>query len=277
MKQSIVQIDAFTDVKYHGNPAAVCLLDPSNTEVSDKWMQSIAMEMNLAETAFLVEVSKAPAIYNLRWFTPFVEVDLCGHATLAAAHMLWENGEVKRDVSIQFQTRSGALHARYPVLSERIVLDFPAEPAIETPDDDRLLESLGIENCNVTFVGKNRFDWLVAVSSSETLIGLTPDMLAISKLPSRGVIVTSPPPELDATYEYDFMSRFFAPAAGVPEDPVTGSAHCCLAHYWSERLGLTSMVGYQASQRGGYVGVEIIGDRVLLFGKAVTTLRGELV
>ena len=257
----IATIDAFTDRPFSGNPAAVCLLD---RECSDSWMQSVAMEMNLAETAFL---SPAADGFDLRWFTSALEVDLCGHATLAAAHLLWETGRLPMEAQARFHTRSGLLTA---VRSSRAIeLDFPAERATAAEAHPLLREALGVE---LSYIGRNRMDWLVEVSDAAVLRGLRPDMRGLGQVPGRGIIVTS---HSDVP-EYDFLSRFFAPASGIDEDPVTGSAHCCLAPYWGERLGRSEMTGYQTSARGGVVGVRVEGARVKLIGRAVTVLSGEL-
>jgi PhzF family phenazine biosynthesis protein len=261
MGTRIVQVDAFTDRLFAGNPAAVCVLASSPP---DEWMRDVAREMNLSETAFLTPVEDG---YRLRWFTPAVEVDLCGHATIASAHVLWEDGHLPAGVRARFHTRSGLLLADRR--GEWIELDFPAthaEPA-ETPAG--LLEALGTD---AQFVGKNKFDYLVRVASEAVLRGLTPDHAQLRRIPVRGVIVTA----RSETPEFDFVSRFFAPGSGIDEDPVTGSAHCALGPYWSRELGKEEFTAYQASARGGVVRVTVRGNRVLLGGQAVTVLRGEL-
>jgi PhzF family phenazine biosynthesis protein len=263
MGQIVVQVDAFTDRAFGGNPAAVCILAAPREA---HWMQSVAMEMNLSETAFLVR--RDDGSYDLRWFTPAVEVDLCGHATLASAHVLWEEGRLGRDETARFHTRSGLLLAARR--GERIELDFPAKLEESIAPPEGLLAALGLAVAR--YVGKNKFDYLVEVESEAVVRGLKPDDRALAKLPVRGVIVTS----RAAARPYDFVSRFFAPGSGIAEDPVTGSAHCCLAPYWQERLGKDEMVGYQASARGGVVHVRVAGDRVMLGGQAVTVMRGEL-
>jgi predicted PhzF superfamily epimerase YddE/YHI9 len=260
--QRVVQVDAFTDRPYAGNPAAVCVL-PAARDV--EWMQRVAAEMNLAETAFLVR--RADGDFDLRWFTPQVEVDLCGHATLASAHVLWEERHLAPDAAARFHTRSGPLGARRG--GPGIELDFPSEPAEETPAPPLLADALG---CAVRWIGRNRMDVLVEVESEAVVRALAPDLGRLAQIPARGVIVTSRA-ERDGV---DFVSRFFAPQVGVPEDPVTGSAHCCLAPYWVPRLGRATLVGYQASARGGTVHTRLAGDRVVLGGAAVTVLRGEL-
>jgi predicted PhzF superfamily epimerase YddE/YHI9 len=262
MAVPIIQVDAFTDQAFRGNPAAVCILDAPR---DPGWMQDVAREMNLPETAFL---SPVPRGWQLRWFTPAVEVDLCGHATLAAAHALWESGRAVRDAGIAFHTRSGVLSARTD--GTWIELDFPAEPAVATAPPGRLAEALGVP---LVWVGRNRFDHLVQVESEAVVRKIVPDLAILRSLGGRGIIVTA----AGATTDHDFVSRFFAPAAGIDEDPVTGSAHCALGPFWAERLRRTSLIGYQASPRGGLVRVRVAGDRVKLGGHAVTVLRGELV
>lgn len=258
----LIQVDAFTDKPFAGNPAAVCVLsEPADAE----WMQKVAAEMNLSETAFLLEAEDG---FNLRWFTPAVEVDLCGHATLASAHVLWEFGYLEPAAQARFHTRSGLLTAERQ--GDWIELNFPAQPPEPASAPDLLREGLGVE---LKYVGKNQFDYLVEVGSEEIVREMQPDFGVLKKLPVRGVIVTS----LAASPEYDFVSRFFAPAAGVNEDPVTGSAHCCLAPFWNARLKKNEFVAYQASARGGVVRVRLAGERVCLGGQAVTVLRGELV
>ena len=262
MGQSIVQVDAFTATPFAGNPAAVCVLPEPR---DDRWMQDVAREMNLAETAFLTRQDDG---FNLRWFTPVVEVDLCGHATLASAHVLWETGHLKPSEQARFHTRSGLL------LAERkgawIEMDFPAKAEKAASAPPGLLQALGVTE---VYVGKNQFDYLVEVESEEIVRGVQPDFSRLVTVEARGVIVTS----RASSQGYDFVSRFFAPRVGVNEDPVTGSAHCCLAPYWCCKLGEDQLVGYQASPRGGVVRVRVGGDRVSLGGQAVTVLRGELV
>lgn len=261
MSLKIVQVDAFSDQPFHGNPAAVCLLP---TPRDDAWMQAVAREMNLSETAFLLRKETG---FQLRWFTPTVEVELCGHATLASAHALWEEGELAPDEIARFHTRSGLLTAERD--GEWIVLDFPAkpeEPALAPAD---LARALGVEP---TYIGRSHFDLLVELESEAAVRALNPDMGMLRAIPARGVIVTS---RAD-TPGFDFVSRFFAPRVGVDEDPVTGSAHCCLGPFWQKRLGQNSFTAYQASARGGTVQVEIRGDRVRLGGKAITVMRAEL-
>lgn len=262
MGLSITQVDAFTNKPFAGNPAAVCILrEPQDAD----WMQNVASEMNLSETAFLTRQSDG---FNLRWFTPAVEVDLCGHATLASAHVLWETNHLKPDEQARFYTRSGLLTADRK--GDWIEMNFPVKMEEAATAPAGLLESLGVE---ASYVGKNQFDYLVEVASEAAVRGIVPNFSLLGEVPARGVIVTS---RAD-TPGYDFISRFFAPQVGVNEDPVTGSAHCCLAPYWSRKLGRAELVGYQASPRGGVVRVRMNGDRVYLGGQAVTVLRGELV
>ncbi len=261
MATPLFQVDAFTGTPFRGNPAAVCLLARPREPA---WMQEVAAEMNLSETAFLAEQGDG---FELRWFTPTTEVDLCGHATLASAHVLWECGRKPATQKLRFYTRSGLLGAeRKP---EGIELNFPAEPARPASAPPELARALGVAP---RFVGKNRFDFLVEVDSEEALRQLNPDHALLARVTPRGVIVTS----RASSVPYDFVSRFFAPAAGINEDPVTGSAHCCLGPYWKERLGKEEFSAYQASKRGGTIRVRVAGPRVFLTGQAVTVLRGEL-
>jgi predicted PhzF superfamily epimerase YddE/YHI9 len=227
-------------------------------------MQSVAAEMNLSETAFLIS---KPGAWSLRWFTPKVEVDLCGHATLASAHALWEVGLLPPGEAARFDSRSGRLGARQ--IEGWIELDFPAtrEQACDAPE---VLAALGVSSAR--YVGRNKFDYIVELESENAVRSVDPDHVALRKLPVRGVMITSR--STDRTY--DFVSRFFAPGAGVDEDPVTGSAHCCLTPYWAERLNKRELVAFQASSRGGVLRVRLDGDRVKLAGRAVTVLRGEL-
>jgi PhzF family phenazine biosynthesis protein len=253
-------VDAFTEIPFRGNPAGVCI---ASERLPDKLMQSIAAELNHAETAFLAPV--ASNSFSLSWFTPIAEVELCGHATLAASHVLWETGLATGD--IEFQTASGTLKAAETHGS--IEMDFPAE------FEKRHLQSSSIESAlgtGVEYVGKNRLFWLAEVASESAVRNLAPDLNLVSHLGLGGVVVTA----RSDTPADDFVSRVFAPSLGIPEDPVTGSAHCLLATYWSPKLGKTEMTGYQASARGGFVRVELLGARVLLKGKAITTLSGTL-
>jgi PhzF family phenazine biosynthesis protein len=257
----ITQVDAFTDTPFAGNPAVVCLLPAPRDE---GWMQKVAREMNLSETAFLVPQADG---YALRWFTPAVEVVLCGHATLASAHVLWEDGHLPAGRQARFHTKSGLLTGDRA--GEWIELDFPAKREEPAPAPAGLAEALGAAP---KYIGRNQFDYLVEVDGEATVRGLKPDHGALAALPVRGVIVTA---RADSP-GYDFVSRFFAPGSGVAEDPVTGSAHCTLGPFWQSRLGKRELVAYQASPRGGVVRVRVAGERVMLGGKAVTVLRGEL-
>lgn len=263
MAQVITQVDAFTNKPFGGNPAAVCILPQA---AATEWMQQIAAEMNLAETAFLYRQDDG---YNLRWFTPKVEVALCGHATLASAHVLWETGQLQPDQTANFYTKSGLLTATRQ--GNWIELNFPEKPANVAEPPTGLLEALGVKQ--PLYVGKAQFDYLVAVASEEIVRNLKPDFSALKAVDTRGVIVTS----RSSSGEFDFVSRFFAPAVGIDEDPVTGSAHCCLGPYWQSRLNKREFLAYQASERGGVLQVQVQGDRVLLKGQAVIILRGELV
>ncbi len=227
-------------------------------------MRDVAREMNLSETAFLVPQADG---YSLRWFTPTVEVDLCGHATVASAHVLWEDGHLPAGAQARFYTRSGRILADQR--GDWIELDFPATSAEAAEPPPHLLDALGAK---AQFVGRSKFDYLVEVASEEELRGLQPDFTTLRRLAVRGVIVTA----RAATPEFDFVSRFFGPGSGIDEDPVTGSAHCALGPYWSKQMGKTEFTAFQASARGGVVRVSVKGDRVILGGQAVTVLRGEL-
>lgn len=272
MTYPIAIIDAFTDSPFKGNQAAVCILNDDSANPSDTWMQSVAAEMNLSETAFL---SKRPdGSWNLRWFTPTVEINLCGHATLASAHALWElHGETAP--TLRFQTRSGELTAKKT--AGGIQLDFPVteitDPVSPT-DCEPLIEALELPGTQITaaHVFQANEDLLVMLKSGETVEAVQPNITRLAEISCRGVIVTG----MGGRNGVDFTSRFFAPGAGIAEDPVTGSAHCALANFWSARLGKKSMRGYQASKRGGYVGVTLQGERVLLDGQAVTVMKGAL-
>jgi PhzF family phenazine biosynthesis protein len=258
----IVQVDAFTNKAFSGNPAAVCVLpEPA----SDDWMRKVAAEMNLSETAFLTPHDGG---YRLRWFTPALEVDLCGHATVASAHVLWQDGHLKPGQQARFHTRSGLLLADQR--GEWIELDFPAKIVTPASPPPELLPALGI--AEAAFVGKNVFDYLVEIDSEETLRSLSPDHSTLRRVPVRGVIVTA----RSHGGEFDFVSRFFAPGSGIDEDPVTGSAHVALGPYWAERLGKKEFTAFQASARGGVVRVKLEGDRVLLGGQAVTVMTADL-
>ena len=263
MATPIVQVDAFADAPFRGNPAAVCLLP---TARDDAWMADVAREMNLSETAFLVP--RADGSHDLRWFTPAVEVRLCGHATLASAHVLWERGLLAATETARFHTKSGLLTAtRSP--DGLIELDFPSRPSTSMATPEGLAEALGVP---VLQVRSSADDDLVEVATEVQVRALRPSFAQLARIPVRGVMVTA----RSEDPAFDFVSRFFAPTVGVDEDPVTGSAHCCLAPFWGERLGKTRMVAYQASARGGVVRVEVVGDRVKLGGRGITVLDGEL-
>lgn len=263
MSQEIIQVDAFTAERFRGNPAALCILDEPADE---RWMQSLAAEMNLSETAYLRLDGDA---YALRWFTPVAEVDLCGHATVAAAHILWEDGHVETSAECRFNTKSGLLVARRR--DDWIEVDFPREEFAEIAAPEGLAEALGTSACRVV---ENRLSYcLVEVESESIVRELRPDIPALKRLPYNGFVVTS----RAQTEDLDFVSRFFAPRLGVDEDPVTGSAHCLLGPYWEGPLGKSAFMAYQASARGGYVKVTVHDDRVCLGGQAVTVMRGRLV
>jgi len=261
MRPTIFIVDAFTDNHFSGNAAAVCILSEPR---DDHWMQAMASEINFSETAFL---DRKDGGYNLRWFTPVLEVDLCGYATLASAHILFEREYMKRQEQAQFYTRSGLLTAKRK--GELIELDFPRQPPTSTSPPDGLIESLGVAP---RFVGKNELYHIVEVDSEAIVRNLKPDFRRLASVPINGVAVTAKA----STPGFDFVSRFFAPRVGVDEDPVTGSAHCCLGPFWEDRLHKSEFIAYQASARGGVIHVRVGTDRVFLGGKAVTVLQGEL-
>lgn len=252
----IYVVDAFTCDAFAGNPAAVCLLESA---ADPKWMQNVAMEMKHAETAFVRPLDDG---FELRWFTPTVEVDLCGHGTLASAHALWAAGRLAADEPARFHTRSGLLIAKK---EGQIHMDFPAEPPVEAS----LPRS--VPGLNPVWSGKNRMDWFAELESEPDVRSFVPEFESILSLGLRGLMITA-----KGSGEFDFVSRFFAPQAGVTEDAVTGSAHCCLGPYWAAKLGKNRVVGFQASDRGGIVTVEVAGSRVVLIGDAVVTLAGVL-
>ncbi|MBS1707409.1 MAG: PhzF family phenazine biosynthesis protein [Armatimonadetes bacterium] len=266
MATPVCLIDAFvTPEPFSGNPAGVCLLEEW---MDEKWMQGLAMEMNQAETAFLVPQG---ARYGLRWFTPTVEVDLCGHATLASAHYLWESGEVPRDKTIEFETRSGILTATSSTGAGgpfQLTLDFPVDRPVATTASE-VVAALGAQ---AVWQGAGQLDWFVEVPSQTDLVALQPDLAALAKTGLRGVVVTAKADDP----AIDFVSRFFAPQSGIDEDPVTGSAHCALTPYWSQRLGRTELQAMQLSERKGLLACRLAGDRVTLTGQARTTLVGTL-
>lgn len=255
-------VDAFADRAFRGNPAAVCLLAGNRPA---RWMQAVAAEMNLSETAFVRPIARG---FQLRWFTPKAEVDLCGHATLAAAHVLWSERIAKRGGELRFQTKSGVLLAVQQ--GKRIELDFPARVARPCERPAGLGRALG---ASLRSVARNQDDLLVELGSEREVQALRPDFALLSVLPVRGVAVTA----RSSRKKSDFVSRFFAPRVGVNEDPVTGSAHCALGPWWAERLGKDTLVGRQLSERGGEVEVQVVGERVKLRGSAVTVVRGQLV
>ena len=262
MTVRMFKVDSFTDRPFAGNPAGVCLL-PEAREAG--WMQAVAREMNLSETAFLV---RSGGGFDLRWFTPVAEVSLCGHATLASAHVLWEEGVLAGGEPARFATKSGPLTAERR--EGRIEMDFPAKLEQPAEPPENLLRALG---CEARYVGRNQFDYLVLLDDEAAVRAVAPDFAKLRTVEVRGVIVTA----RSSDPAFDFVSRFFAPKVGVDEDPVTGSAHCALAPFWGARLGKTEMRAWQASARGGEMTVRTAGDRVFLGGRAVTILRGELV
>lgn len=261
MSQILHVVDAFTSEPFAGNPAAVCLRE---RPADDAWMKRVAREMNLSETAFLHPIDGG---FSLRWLTPAVEVKLCGHATLASAHALWATGGVCADEAVRFHTLSGWLTCRRE--GDWIAMDFPAVVATPSEVPAGLAAALG---ATPRACSRNAMDLLIELADEATVRSLTPNISALAALPVRGVIVTS----LAATAGYDFVSRFFAPAAGVNEDPVTGSAHCALGPYWQAKCGKSEFTAYQASERGGTVKVSVRGDRVILRGQAVLMSRVEL-
>jgi PhzF family phenazine biosynthesis protein len=264
MSISLFHVDAFTSTPFAGNSAAVCILDEPR---EDTWLQQVASEMNLAATAFLHPQDDG---YHLRWFSHQVELELCGHGTLASAHTLWEQGHLSHDTQARFYTRAGLLTASHA--GDWIELNFPAKPEEQVAEPQPILTaSLGV---TPRYIGKSQLDYLVEVASEEALRAIQPAFAQLATIPTRGVIVTA---AANPASGYDFVSRFFCPSVGINEDPVTGSAHCVLSPFWSKRLGRAQLTGYQASQRGGTVRVQLDGDRVRLSGQAVTVLRGELV
>jgi PhzF family phenazine biosynthesis protein len=257
-------VDAFADRPFTGNPAAVCLLD---APADAAWMQAVAAEMNLSETAFVVQ--NDGDAFGLRWFTPTVEVDLCGHATLASAHALFESGALSPTDEARFDTKSGRLTVRTGG-EATYTMDFPATPPAAADAPVGLAEAFG---ATPVWTGRSRFDVFVELADEATVRALAPDPAAVRALGSRAVIATA---RADAGQPYDVVSRFFAPGSGIDEDPVTGSAHCALGPHWAAKLGTDTLRCFQASARGGHVGVRVVGDRVELTGRAVTVLRGDL-
>ena len=263
MTRPIQVVDAFAEAAFAGNPAAVCLLDAPAVPA---WMQAVAAEMNLSETAFLVQ---RPDGFDLHWFTPGAEVDLCGHATLASAHVLWETGRLGPDQAARFRTRSGLLTAERR--GEWIELDFPVSLPEQVAAPKGLPEALGVGE--PTYVGTCQVGYLVEVEAEEVLSGLAPDFQALRPFPVQGFCVTA---AASPGADYDFAARYFAPGVGIDEDPVTGSAYCSLGPYWRQKLGREEFTAYQASARGGLVRVRVEGNRVRIGGRAITVLRGEL-
>ena len=265
MKAKIFQVDAFTDRPFRGNPAGVCLLENAR---SDSWMQDIAVEMNVSETAFLLEIQEG---FSLRWFTPKTEVSLCGHATLASAHVLWEEQILKPQEEAIFDTKSGKLVARKK--GGWIEMDFPSGSVRAADAPKSLTKALNITPSHISrCVHSDGLLYLIEVESEDRVKNLDPDFNMLRSEDARAIIVTS----IAKSGDYDFVSRFFAPAVGITEDPVTGSAHCYLAPYWADKLQKKELVGYQASRRSGVVHCRLSGDRVFLKGKAITILKGEL-
>jgi len=263
MGHTIIQVDAFTNTPFRGNPAAVCILPAPKSE---DWMQKVAQEKNLSETAFLVRQEDG---FNLRWFTPKTEVPLCGHATLASAHVLWSEGHLLPNESARFHTKSGLLIAQKQ--GEWIELDFPVNHSEVTNPPPELSQGLGVPMKSVM---KNSLAYLVEVESENLVRQIQPNFERLLALPLSRVIVTS---STDVDSEYDFISRFFAPGVGINEDPVTGSAHCCLAPFWRDLLRKDQFLAYQASSRGGVLKVSYNGgSRVYLGGQALTLLKGEI-
>ena len=259
----IFQVDAFAEEPFKGNPAGVCLL---RAPAEAAWMQSVAAEMNLAETAFPLPEGDG---FRLRWFTPKVEVKLCGHATLAAAHVLWEQGLLAPDREARFETLSGRLTARRD--GGLIELDFPARPPLPKPPDwaEAVVGALGIKPVAIVMSAE---DVLFEAADEATVRAVAPDFAVLRSLPARGVIVTS----RSSDPAFDFVSRFFAPAVGVDEDPVTGSSHTVLVPYWAKKTGKTAFTAYQASARGGVLRLRLAGDRVRIAGRAVTVIEGKI-
>ncbi|WP_409300034.1 PhzF family phenazine biosynthesis protein [Peribacillus sp. SCS-155] len=259
MSLDIFIVDAFTDVPFKGNPAGVCITDEP---LADELMSKIATEINLSETAFLFPKEEG---YSLRWFTPTAEVELCGHATLASAHILWETSILSAGEQANFYTKSGLLTAKKQ--DTWIQLNFPVEPVTECSYPEELEDALHI---NPQYVGKNRFDYLIEVESEDIIRNLKPNFSLLKKIQTRGILVTS------KSNEFDFISRGFFPAVGINEDPVTGSAHCALAPYWSEKLKKHELYAFQASARGGILKIQMDGDRVNMSGQAVTVMKSQI-
>lgn len=262
-ERMIFQVDSFTEEPFRGNPAGVCLLDE---DAAESWMQAVGNEMNLSETAFVRSLGDG---FSIRYFTPEVEVPLCGHATLASAHILWEEGLVPRDKPISFESKSGPLSARRE--ENWIVLDFPADPVEQTAIPEGIAEPLGAEP-KAAYKSRSGFSLMFELDSDDVVRALQPDTALMLKRGFGMAIVTAQ----SSSGEYDFVSRFFGPGLGIPEDPVTGAAHCSLGPFWAQRLGKTEVIGYQASKRGGVVRVRDKRERVDLLGRTVTVIRGKL-
>ena len=283
----LYQVDAFAHEKFKGNPAAVCIL-PDDFQFSDKsneqWMQNLAAEMNLSETAFVkksapnsnntknvkkggdgYKAKKPSESFDLRWFTPKTEVDLCGHATLATAHILWQEGLLNKNHPALFNTRSGRLQAS--LNQSQITMDFPVDPIEKTKEPVGLEMALGCPALGTYQAGQ---DLLVEVKDEQTVAALKPSFQQLSLIPVRCIIVTAQGKKVD------FVSRVFGPAVGVNEDPVTGSTHCSLTPFWAERLQKKTMQALQLSQRGGALAVELKGERVAISGQAITVFKGEI-
>jgi PhzF family phenazine biosynthesis protein len=268
MKLPLFTVDAFTSKPFAGNPAAVIIL---NEPIKDSLMQSIAEEINLAETAFVMKEKDKPG-FSLRWMTPVMEVDLCGHATLATAFTLWQQNICSRTEPILFNTRSGELTASYK--NGLIELNFPVIPEKEIKYPKELITAIG--GVQPKYVGMTKWNYIIELENENAVRNLKPDYNVMLGLPGWGTIITAKADDGNPD-GFDFISRFFAPEKGIQEDPVTGSAHCALAPYWQKRLGKNSFKAYQASPRGGVLGVRIDGDRVFLTGNAVSVINGEII
>jgi PhzF family phenazine biosynthesis protein len=259
--QKIYQIDAFADALFQGNPAAVCVMD---SWLEDDIMQKIAMENNLAETAFVVKEGDQ---HHIRWFTPELEVDLCGHATLASAYVLFHYYQHALDTIAFYSHRSGELAVSRET-SGNLIMNFPTDTLEDVPNNDKIVEALGLTPLKTI---KGKTDYLLIYENEEMITSMTPNFFLLDAVDARGIIVSAPGKEVD------FVSRFFAPQCGIPEDPVTGSAHTSLTPYWSKRLGKKILVAKQLSSRGGTIRCTYLGDRVLISGKAVPYLSGEII
>jgi PhzF family phenazine biosynthesis protein len=260
MKIPIAVVDAFTDQTFSGNPAGVCLLE---SELTPNQMQSIAMEMNLSETAFVQKTSR-PGFFSLRWFTPTLEIDLCGHATLASSFWMLQSGWAKEGETMHFDTLSGELRVKSE--GGKLTMDFPLIPTFTDVHPHFNLELFGQKIIQAAQLNKN---WIFELENEEAVRDLKPDFVEIAKLSEEGFIVTA---KTDG--KYDIVSRFFGPNVGVPEDPVTGFAHCALMDYWNQKTGMTQLKAFQASKRGGELFLEKHDDRVMIRGKAVLFLEG---